>query len=132
MNIFNKNSCLGFKIANANFRYRSSQAVKSPNATKTGTTVRTTIAKSIAKNFNNVSLVEFPLHKPESLSDYAVIDKAHQQCHKDNLDENHNYYPSISTILNQTMSPESLKALKRWEAEKIKYGQFLLSINNLN
>lgn len=91
-------------------------------AKTTGTSLRANIAKNIAKNFNNLPLVQFPLMKPNSLSDHSAIERAHSNCQREHLDDNPNYYPSISTILNQTMSTESMKALKRWEAEKIKYG----------
>lgn len=95
----------------------SSESAKSP---KTGSSSRTDIAKNIAKNFNNISLINFPLMRPKSLGRFKKIQKADQCCLAEHLDDNPNYYPSISTVLNQTMSPESINALKRWEAEKIK------------
>ncbi|XP_075676462.1 mitochondrial genome maintenance exonuclease 1-like [Dermatophagoides pteronyssinus] len=85
-------------------------------------TLRTNIALNLSKNFENVSLVEFPLKKSSTfnLSEFIEIENAHKRCHEQHLDDNPNYYPSVTTILNQTLSPESLAALKKWETEKIR------------
>lgn len=85
-------------------------------------TIKTNIVLDISKKFKNVPLVDFPLIKPEkfNLSNYEKIEKAFNQCCDANLDNNPNRYPSITAILNQTMPPESLAALKKWEMEKIK------------
>lgn len=89
-------------------------------------TNRVTIAQELSKKFENIPLTEFPLSRTKrfKLSDFKEIDKANQLCNLDRLDENPNYYPSITNILNQTMSPESLAILKRWESEKIKFVLF--------
>ena len=85
--------------------------------------LRLSVSKNIAKNFNKISLKRFPLAKLEDveLSKYKRIERAHNKCQVERLNELPNYFPSITTILNQTMSPESLAILKKWEAEKIKY-----------
>ena len=85
---------------------------------------RTNIISAIAKEFNNVPLEDFPIGKIENLSNYDTVHKVNNECHTKYLDHNPSYYPSISTILNQTMPPESVNALKRWEEEKIKYKNF--------
>lgn len=85
-------------------------------------TLRANIALNISKKFENVSLINFPLKKSPTfnLSEFVDIKNAHNRCHQEHLDDNPNYYPSVTTILNQTLSPESLAALKKWETEKIK------------
>lgn len=94
--------------------------------TKYLSTLRTSTVLNISKKFKNISLVDFPLIKPEkfNLSDYSEIENAHFQCCTCDLDNNPNYYPSVTTILSKTMPPESLAALKKWEDEKIKYNHF--------
>ena len=119
MNHF-KQSGYTLKVLNLNSKCFVSKTAKSPTSTKTDVTLRTNIVKNIAKNYNSVPLLKFPLGRPKMLSNHAQIEKAHQKCYKEHLDDNPNYYPSITTILNQTMSAESLNALKRWETEKIK------------
>lgn len=86
-------------------------------------TTKTNIVLDISKKFKNIPLVDFPLTKPEkfNLSNYEKIEKAFNDCCDNNLDNNPNRYPSITAILNQTMPPESLAALKKWEMEKIKF-----------
>ncbi|OTF76695.1 hypothetical protein BLA29_001686 [Euroglyphus maynei] len=85
------------------------------NRIKNFSTLRANIALNISKKFENVSLVNFPLKKPETfnLSEFIDIENAHNRCHQEHLDDNPNYYPSVTSILNQTLSPESLAALKK-------------------
>nr|XP_046911757.1 mitochondrial genome maintenance exonuclease 1-like [Dermatophagoides farinae] len=100
------------------YRYLNINRIES----KHFSTLRANIALNISKKFENVSLINFPLKKSPTfnLSEFVDIKNAHNRCHQEHLDDNPNYYPSVTTILNQTLSPESLAALKKWETEKIK------------
>lgn len=82
---------------------------------------RTKVIKHLAQNYSNVKLAKVPLAKSNrfQLSNHKEIEQALVSINSFG-DDNPNNYPSITTILNQTMPPESMIALKKWEQEKIR------------